>query len=155
EFRAMHAPIAAFGNDAPVRCVFDNCVCVGGSATYLHHADPGNGALIEFHRSTFATFLHASVGFSVAPDLPGKVPGQNPDRFEGSDNVFDMQAGMLQFELMGKFAEKEKWQKPGDAEAVFMPQVGWAEKRNVYSSGSAEVHWSPGRNQALRIAPGG
>jgi hypothetical protein len=128
---------------------------VGGGATFLHYADAGNGALIEFHRSTFALHLLANVGFSVAPDPPGKVPGQKRVRFEASDNVFDMRMGMLQSELMGKFAEKEKWQKPGDAEAVFMPQVGWAEKRNVYSSGSAEVYWSPGRDQSLRIAPGG
>jgi serine/threonine protein kinase len=155
EFRAMLGPTVGVGNNVPVRCVFDNCLGVGGGAAYLHYADAGNRALIEFHRSTFASFLHASVGFSVAPDPPGKVPGQKRVRFEASDNVFDMQAGMLQIELMGKFAEKEKWQKPADAEAVFMPQVGWAEERNVYSSGSAEVYWSPGRDQSRRIAPGG
>ena len=154
EFRTNHSHIASFGNDVPVRCVIDNCVCVGGAATHLHFADGVNEALIEFHRSTFAMQLLAGVGFSVAPDPPSKLPGQKRVQFEASDNVFDMRFGMLEIGVVGPFVEKAKWQKAGDAEAVFMPLVGWGEERNVYSSRSTEIRWSPRPGESRRIARG-
>jgi hypothetical protein len=146
--------IAGLGNDSPLRCVIDNCLGVGGALTYLHCAHAGNEALIEFRRCSFSASQLAGVGFSVAPDPPRGMAGEKRVRFEASDNVFDMRVGMFQFEVLGQFVEKAKWQKAGDAEAVFMPLVGWSEKRNAYSPSAAAIWWSPRPGDFRPIAPG-
>jgi serine/threonine protein kinase len=149
QFRNAAAHYVAFGNDAPVRVVMDNCLGAGGGAVYLNYAHRSHAARLEFRRNTLVMQLGAEVGFQVAPDPALDSAEEKRIQYDAAGNLFDARLGMFEISALPAILN---WQDAGDAEKTFAPLMGWRDQRNVYSPSATAIYWSSKLGVSLPLA---